>query len=178
MKFNQDYFSNLQNKLKSNQGYRRFWEFFSLYAVAYFVVIIFAVFQTDDPWRWLVLLTITVVIARGIISPIIFLFYKKQRPYQKFAFTPVKLSKFFSNKTTKYNSFPSDHVITLASISMIAIFFNPLIGAIGLILSLLVGRGRVIMGFHFPSDVAVGFVLGVLIGFLSYFWLAGLIFTH
>jgi len=59
-----------------------------------------------------------------------------------------------------YGSFPSGHA-TLAAALAAAIFFTEKIpGLFILLIGILVGWGRVLVGVHFPLDILAGLVLG------------------
>lgn len=63
------------------------------------------------------------------------------------------------------SSFPSSHTVT-AFASAISIFcFNKLFGVLALVLATIIGFSRIYLGVHFVSDVVLGAILGLTLGF-------------
>lgn len=85
------------------------------------------------------------------------------RPYEILDIKPI------IKKDTKGKSFPSRHVFSIFVIATSFYYINPPIGmalmAGGMILALI----RVLAGVHFPRDVVVGALLGVLCAVVG-FW--------
>lgn len=67
--------------------------------------------------------------------------------------------------------FPSNHAANAAAASVtVSIFFRRRsMIIVSNVLALLVGFSRIYLGVHYPGDVFGGFVLGALLGVLSYF---------
>jgi membrane-associated phospholipid phosphatase len=86
------------------------------------------------------------------------------RPYEVYDYTPL------IQKDTKGNSFPSRHVFSAFVIAMGGLYVNALIGGILLFLGTMIAICRVLGGVHFPKDVLVGALAGVLSGAVG-FWL-------
>lgn len=87
------------------------------------------------------------------------------RPYEVFEMPPV------IPKNTKGRSFPSRHVFCVAIIGVTALYAFPelpVIGTIILVIAVLMAFLRVFSGVHFPRDVIVGFLCGVLMGAAGY----------
>ncbi len=86
----------------------------------------------------------------------------RPRPYEEEGAGIIPLEK----KSSAGNSFPSRH---LASASVIAVTFFPYLPAVGVLLAFLalgLGYTRFALGWHYPVDIAVGFLLGLAIGLL------------
>lgn len=65
-------------------------------------------------------------------------------------------------------SFPSGHSITAFAVALsIGLFYPELQGCL-LAVALLIASSRIILGMHFLSDVLVGSMIGIVLGFLSY----------
>lgn len=88
------------------------------------------------------------------------------RPYEVFSAQPI------IPKQTKGKSFPSRHVFSIFVIGMTFLQVGPLIagvpvlGIVVLALGVLLAIVRVLAGVHFPRDVVVGAVVGILAGLL------------
>jgi undecaprenyl-diphosphatase len=60
-------------------------------------------------------------------------------------------------------SFPSGHTLHVVAFSTVAIAFYPVLAWLLVPFTLLVAGSRVVLGLHYPSDVAAGAALGALI---------------
>jgi undecaprenyl-diphosphatase len=57
-------------------------------------------------------------------------------------------------------SFPSDHASASFAIATAVLLLDPLVGAAFLVLAVLISVGRVVIGEHYPGDVAAGALIG------------------
>lgn len=159
-----------QEQLKARRLYRYFWVFCGIYSILALFGIGFYLLIYGQ-WRPVALVLIVFVIARAIISPLIFLIYKRQRPYQKYNFFTT-YSWLLSRRTGKFTSFPSDHAMSVAAICFVLWHFYPVLGPFFLLLVILNGWARVVLGYHYWTDVLAGWILGVLCGWLVILTLA------
>ena len=85
------------------------------------------------------------------------------RPYEVFDAAPV------IPKDTRGNSFPSRHAFSIFVIAMTFCACCPLtwVGPVILAAGVLLAVIRVVSGVHFPRDVVVGALLGMLAGFVG-----------
>lgn len=68
---------------------------------------------------------------------------------------------------TDWSSFPSDHAALFSALATSLIFISRGVGAGALIyVALLIGFPRIYLGYHYPSDVLGGMLLGVALGYL------------
>lgn len=84
------------------------------------------------------------------------------RPYEVFDIIPI------INKDTKGSSFPSRHVFSAFIIAMTLYYISMPMGIFLMFLGTLLGIIRVLAGVHFPRDVIVGGIMGILIGILAW----------
>ncbi len=101
--------------------------------------------------------------ASGFV--ILSLFRKKinhPRPYETWDISPLL------DKDSSGQSMPSRHVFSATIISMAYFHAWTLIGMILLICSGVLALVRVLGGVHYPKDVLVGYVCGLLWGFLFF----------
>ena len=73
---------------------------------------------------------------------------------------------------------PSAHAASLVSISCVCLVFLPWLGALGLISAVFNGFARVILGYHYPSDILAGWLVGILSAFAVVYSVVPLAFTH
>lgn len=158
-----------QTQLDSNKLFRYFWQFWSNYSFVFFVItglILVTRFEFRAVvWEVIILSAISFLIARGIVVAIINLAYKRKRPYQTYNFAPIT-SRLFSFKTVIPNSFPSRHTAAYFSVVSVVSLFVPALGAVLFGAGLMTGAGRVVLGYHWPSDIFVGMVIGLVVGYL------------
>lgn len=86
------------------------------------------------------------------------------RPYETWGIVPLL------DKDTSGHSMPSRHVFSATIISMSCLHTNPHVGLILLVLSALLGLVRVLGGVHYPKDVVVGYVCGLLWGVIFFLY--------
>jgi undecaprenyl-diphosphatase len=79
--------------------------------------------------------------------------WARPRPY-----TTHHIAHPWSNTTDA--SFPSDHSTVSFAIAFAVVMFDPVAGAIFLVIAAIIAVGRLFIGAHYPSDVLAGFVIG------------------
>lgn len=104
-----------------------------------------------------VFLTAGVAVAISKILKIII-----QAPRPQFALENV-VSLF--EKTTY--AFPSDHATFFMALALAIFFVHKKAGLVFLVLALLIGIARIVVGVHFPVDILGGFALGALVAYLA-----------
>ena len=82
--------------------------------------------------------------------------YNRERPY-----LALENIEALIGDTVTQKSFPSDHTTVAFALAGIIYFWSPKAGIIFLILALLIGVSRIVVGIHYPSDVFVGMILGI-----------------
>lgn len=77
---------------------------------------------------------------------------------------PYELLDFYEKKprARRGRSFPSRHAYSVFAIGSVLLYFHPLFGALVLALGAMLAIARVLLGLHFPRDVIVGGICGVL----------------
>ena len=91
---------------------------------------------------------------------------ERPRPYAEngAGITPLK------EKNAQSTSFPSRHVASAAVISMAFMPYLPAVGALLFLCTIALGYTRFAIGWHYPSDLFVGFTLGFIIGIVPFFF--------
>jgi membrane-associated phospholipid phosphatase len=165
MNLEKSVYQNWQKKLETNKLFRYWWQFWSNYSFVFYIVAGFILLFEHHLVAIIILGIASFVVARVIITAAINAIYKKQRPYQKFNLNVIT-SRFFSMRDAAFNSFPSRHTIAYASVAGSILVFNSTIGIALLLVAILTGIARVVLGYHWPSDILAGFILGTIIGYL------------
>jgi membrane-associated phospholipid phosphatase len=174
---NSDFYFRQQKLLVSRKWYRRFWMFWGIYVVGFFycgVVLFFL-----PRWRAMATLALAAFLfARFVICEAIYFFYKKVRPYQKLHFLPPFFPLLLSFNEKRSNSMPSGHAASLMAVSCVCLAFLPWLGLPGIVAAIFNGIARVILGYHYPSDVLAGWLVGIFSAFVAVYWFAPALFTR
>lgn len=84
------------------------------------------------------------------------------RPYEEWDIKPLL------DRDSPGQSMPSRHVFSATIISMVCLHASLSVGVILLVFSALLGLVRVLGGVHFPKDVVVGYICGLVWGVLFF----------
>ena len=84
------------------------------------------------------------------------------RPYEEWDIKPLL------DRDSPGQSVPSRHVFSATIISMTCLHASLSVGVILLVLSALLGLVRVLGGVHFPKDVVVGYICGLVWGVIFF----------
>lgn len=98
------------------------------------------------------------IIARFAITPLIRFYFPRERP-----FTLLHLTPLIANETG--SGFPSGHAVFFFALAASVWFFDRKFGYLLGVLALVIGLARIAAGVHWPTDVIVGAVVGVLVSF-------------
>jgi len=123
--------------------------------------------------RFLMLAVVSVVIADAISTHLIKHVFWRTRPCV--ALEAVRLLVGCVNSP----SFPSNHAVNGSALATLTALHLPKLGPLALALAFIVGYSRVYVGAHYPLDVLVGSVLGVLVALvlsrvMTLIWPSGL----
>lgn len=112
--------------------------------------------------RAMVLVSIVAaLIARFGVKTMILFFYDRPRPYIELTFAHKLISV---SAAENLQSFPSGHALFFFALSAVMYSFNKKLGIFFLACSTLMSIARVFVGVHWPSDILVGAILGIIIG--------------
>ena len=97
-----------------------------------------------------------------ILVSVLRLAIERPRPFDEAGagITPLK------KKSGKDSSFPSRHLASASVIASIFLPYFPALSALLFLFSVGLGYARFAIGWHYPSDLFVGFVLGLAVGLL------------
>lgn len=100
------------------------------------------------------LIALTAILARGILTEVIRFFYDRKRPYEALGFEPLFIDP--------SPSFPSGHTAFLFALTFAVFYFSRFWGFWFLGFSLLVGLSRAAAGVHWPSDILGGIAVALI----------------
>ncbi|WP_108670992.1 undecaprenyl-diphosphatase [Peribacillus acanthi] len=101
-------------------------------------------------------------IVAEIFGKIAGLFHSNFQPFAELADVNQLVEKGVNN------SFPSDHTILFFSICFSILFFRKKLGSLFVMLALCVGLSRIGVGVHYPADVFVGAVIGIISAYIAF----------
>lgn len=128
--------------------------------VLLFVLLCFLLINGKKYWRMVAESVAAALFVRFVLVNFIRMLRFRPRPftYENFnALIPYDYDK---------TSFPSGHASFYFALSAIIYAYNKKAGMFFFAASFLISLGRVFVGVHWPSDIVVGAVLGVVIGWL------------
>lgn len=131
----------------------------------YFVVLaaIIFFFTLARDWRSRVtsgaLIVLALLIARGIVTPLLKFMVNRPRPYETLGFTPLLTS-------LDSSAFPSGHAAFFFALGTGIFFVNRRAGWWFLAAAFLIGLARVFVGVHWPTDILGGALIGIASAFL------------
>lgn len=145
---------------KRSQGWTRFWKFFTFLGDGgLFWVASTAIFIMMTPTRAIGLaalksLVISSLVTNLILKPI----FRRDRPFEAFPILEPLVRR------PRDRSFPSGHTSASFAVAVVYMAYLPLpLGLAFMAVAALIGMSRIYLGVHFPSDVAAGAAVGVIV---------------
>jgi membrane-associated phospholipid phosphatase len=125
-----------------------------LIAVAAVMLWLLARPRTDRKWK----LASASALASGAVAylanQVIHAIWDRARPYEAHA------GVYHPHANSTDAGFPSDHASAAFGIAVAVLLVDPFAGALFLVLAVLIGIGRVIVGAHYPGDVLSALLVG------------------
>ena len=109
--------------------------------------------------RALLFLALSLLLARGILTELIRYFYHRPRPFLVLDFEPLI-------EKMNQGALPSGHAAFYFALAGAIFFLNRRSGWYFLIGASAVGFGRVLVGVHWPLDIVIGALAGLLSAYL------------
>ena len=91
-----------------------------------------------------------------VIAKIIKYFYFSPRPFLELDNVKLLIEHGAND------SMPSGHTVLATALAMITYLYNKKMGILFLVFAILIGLSRIIVGVHWPLDVLVGAIFGIL----------------
>ncbi|MBQ3967223.1 MAG: phosphatase PAP2 family protein, partial [Lachnospiraceae bacterium] len=107
-------------------------------------------------------LVLDVLLVNCCIKPIV----NRDRPYTMAEYAARGIQLLI--KKAHDASFPSGHTAASFASAVAILFYNRKIGIPAIILAAIIGFSRLYVAIHFPSDVFVGAIVGILCAIIAY----------
>lgn len=133
--------------------------FKSVHYLSYVLLFSLILYFTLKKKKSIVLLMVISAIISSGVAGLMKTGIERERPYQ--VLDARQLVDEDDNR-----SFPSNHVQLSFALSTIVFYFYRKFGTALFLLSLIMGFGRIYVGVHYPSDVLVGALIGILLAVL------------
>lgn len=108
----------------------------------------------------LALLAVIALPLAYLIARIAGLFYFHLQPFVLENFEPLV-------PHAADNAFPSDHVAFAGALATLAFFYNRWLGATLGLVALCIGLTRILAGLHYPADIILGAVFGIVAALIA-----------
>ncbi|MHA1230313.1 MAG: phosphatase PAP2 family protein [Candidatus Helarchaeota archaeon] len=143
--------------------------------------IIYLIFLRDN--ILLLFLVSSMVVDLFIEMPSKFAF-KRRRPFAS-PHPKCQIVKRDLMRAKRNSSFPSGHaMLAMEYLFSFALYtpapYNMIYTIIWILIAIFIGFSRVYLGVHFPTDVFIGFLLGITVGLITYLvfpWIKQVVFT-
>lgn len=145
----------------SNKKNKNSFFLFSANILPYFTIFFVGIYFFSFPS--LMISAINVVLLAWLSAFLLKIIFHKLRPHHKKAQAPFTEEARFS--------FPSEHSAIFSSLGVFCYLINPILGGILILVAILIGTSRAIIGIHFWRDIVAGWALGMIIALLFIFWL-------
>ena len=140
----------------------RFYKYFFRLGKSYTLPVFLPFFYVCGNLKSIIHLAISLTLT-GILMPVLKYTFRHQRPSKL-------LNQVYLLEPVTLKSFPSADAGFAFTLLGVMLFYNCYwVIFLFLVYSILIAYGRIYMGAHFPIDVVVGGILGLLSGLLGYF---------
>jgi len=136
-----------------------FAKFFGFFLI--FLLCLLFVKKPKKLWRLVLLSFVSAVIAKEVIVDTIRWFFPRHRP-----FVENNVNLIITREAIP--SFPSGHAAFYFAIATIVYLYNKKLGILFFIGAFLISLARVFVGFHWPTDILAGAVVGIFTSFICY----------
>ena len=165
MKNYQEWYDHIAGKIKNNPLFLRFLRVFNRFMtvvmpIVYLTLLVITYLQEGLGKQ--VLMYVFVAASGFVILSLLRKKLNAPRPYEVWEIVPLL------DRDSPGQSMPSRHVFSASIISMACLHASLIMGMICLTLSAFLGLVRVLGGVHYPKDVVVGYICGLMWGMIFF----------
>ena len=165
MKNYQEWYDHIAGKIKNNPLFLRFLRVFNRFMtvvmpIVYLTLLVITYLQEGLGKQ--VLMYVFVAASGFVILSLLRKKLNAPRPYEVWEIVPLL------DRDSPGQSMPSRHVFSASIISMACLHASLIMGMICLTLSAFLGLVRVLGGVHYPKDVVVGYICGLVWGVIFF----------
>ena len=165
MKNYQEWYDHIAGKIKNNPLFLRLLRVFNRFMTVVMPMIYLTLLATTYLQQGLgkqVLIYVFIPASGFVILSLLRKKINAPRPYEEWDIKPLL------DRDSPGQSMPSRHVFSATIISMACLHASLTMGMICLTLSAFLGLVRVLGGVHFPKDVVVGYICGLVWGVIFF----------
>ena len=165
MKNYQEWYDHIAGKIKNNPLFLRLLRVFNRFMTVVMPIVYLTLLTTiyfREGFGKQVLMYVFIPASGFVILSFLRKKINAPRPYEVWEIVPLL------DRDSPGQSMPSRHVFSATTISMACLHASLTMGMICLTLSAFLGLVRVLGGVHFPKDVVVGYICGLVWGVLFF----------
>ena len=165
MKNYQEWYDHIAGKIKNNPLFLRFLRVFNRFMTVVLPIVYLTLLATtylQQGFGKQVLMYVFVPASGFVMLSLLRKKINAPRPYEIWEIVPLL------DRDSPGQSMPSRHVFSATIISMACLHASLSVGLILLILSAILGLVRVLGGVHYPKDVVVGYICGLMWGMIFF----------
>ena len=165
MKNYQEWYDHIAGKIENNPFFLRLLRAFNRFMTVFMPIVYLTLLVTTYLQQGLgkqVLMYVFVPASGFVILSFLRKKINAPRPYEEWDIKPLL------DRDSPGQSMPSRHVFSATIISMACLHTSLTMGMICLILSAFLGLVRVLGGVHYPKDVVVGYICGLVWGVIFF----------
>ena len=165
MKNYQEWYDHIAGKIKNNPLFLRLLRVFNRFMTVVMPIVYLTLLTTiyfREGFGKQVLMYVFIPASGFVILSFLRKKINAPRPYEEWDIKPLL------DRDSPGQSMPSRHVFSATTISMACLHASLSVGVILLVLSALLGLVRVLGGVHYPKDVVVGYICGLVWGVIFF----------
>ena len=165
MKNYQEWYDHIAGKTKNNPFFLRLLRAFNRFMTVVMPIVYLTLLTTiyfREGFGKQVLMYVFIPASGFVILSFLRKKINAPRPYEEWDIKPLL------DRDSPGQSMPSRHVFSATIISMACLHASLSVGVILLVFSALLGLVRVLGGVHFPKDVVVGYICGLMWGVIFF----------